>query len=220
MPAGHPLDRQRGWRVPSAGHKGSILPVCFGLRMLGPRAGAGLFFLCLLKIRLRMSNTSADSSLTGLNHFNAQGQAHMVDISDKAITARLAKAHGTIALSGASFAAVMQGTSKKGDILGIARIAAIQATKATSTLIPLCHPIGLSHVDVHFQLDEAAQSVRIEVTTRTVSSTGVEMEALTGAMAGLLTIYDMLKAVDKKMVIGGVEVIRKTGGKTEIGAGD
>lgn len=160
---------------------------------------------------------NVESASSALNHFNAQGQAHMVDISSKATTARLAKAEGWIRLSEPSYAAVKQGNSKKGDVLGIARIAAIQATKATSSLIPLCHPIGLSHVDVDFQLDATKKAVRIEVTTRTVSSTGVEMEALTGAMAGLLTIYDMLKAVDKQMVISEVKVIRKTGGKTEIG---
>ncbi|WP_434778211.1 cyclic pyranopterin monophosphate synthase MoaC [Neisseria sp. Ec49-e6-T10] len=149
-----------------------------------------------------------------LTHFNEAGQAHMVDVSAKSETKRLATAIGSISMSSEAFESLGFNASKKGDVLGIARIAAIQGTKQTAAIIPLCHPLALTHVDVVFQLDEVLHQVHIEVTTETVGRTGVEMEALSGVMAGLLTVYDMLKAVDKGMCIHGVTLLKKEGGKS------
>lgn len=152
--------------------------------------------------------------MSELTHFNAQGQAHMVDVGAKSETERVAKAAGTIVMLPETFAALMAGHNKKGDVLGIARIAAIQGTKQTSTLIPLCHPIGLTHVDTEFITDAEACSVTLTVTAKITGKTGVEMEALTGVMAGLLTVYDMLKAIDKGMQIINVRLLEKQGGKS------
>lgn len=152
--------------------------------------------------------------MTKLSHFDASGQAHMVDIAHKEATKRTAIAIGSISMSAEAFKLLEFNASRKGDVLGIARIAAIQGTKMTATMIPLCHPLSLSHVHVEFYKDESALSVQIEVTAETVGKTGVEMEALTGASAGLLTIYDMLKAVDKRMVIQNVHLVKKQGGKS------
>ncbi|MDH5856379.1 cyclic pyranopterin monophosphate synthase MoaC [Lampropedia aestuarii] len=151
-----------------------------------------------------------------LNHFDAQGQAWMVDVGNKQASQRLAVAQGAIQLSPATFAALEQPAhnSPKGDVLGVARIAAIQGAKQTSALIPLCHPLPLTHLSVAFALDAAQHRVVIEVTAKTVGKTGVEMEALTGASIGLLTIYDMLKAIDKSMVIDQVRLLQKDGGKS------
>ncbi len=154
---------------------------------------------------------SADNPLT---HFDAQGQAHMVDVGDKAHTARVARAAGSISMLPATFALVRDGNAKKGDVLGVARIAGIQASKRTSDLIPLCHPIALTKVSVDFSLDEANNRVDCEVTARTTGQTGVEMEALTAVSVALLTIYDMCKAVDRGMRIDGIHLLEKAGGKS------
>jgi cyclic pyranopterin monophosphate synthase len=149
-----------------------------------------------------------------LTHFDDDGQAHMVDVGDKAQTRRAARAEGNIVMSAATFAAIRQGTAKKGDVLGVARIAAIQATKRTGELIPLCHPIALTHVSVEFLLDADHCKVTCCVTTETVGRTGVEMEALTGVSAALLTIYDMCKAMDRGMRIDAIRLLEKQGGRS------
>ncbi len=149
-----------------------------------------------------------------LTHFDAAGQAHMVDVGAKAETARLARAQGRIRMQPATFELIRSGSAKKGDVLGIARIAAIQAAKRTADLIPLCHPIALTRVAAEFELDEASSSVTCTVTAETFGRTGVEMEALTACSAGLLTIYDMCKAVDRGMVIEEVRLLEKAGGKS------
>ncbi|MFV8606198.1 cyclic pyranopterin monophosphate synthase MoaC [Ralstonia pseudosolanacearum] len=149
-----------------------------------------------------------------LTHFDTAGQAHMVDVGDKAVTHRVAVATGLIHMLPTTFALVRDGTAKKGDVLGIARIAAIQGAKRTSDLIPLCHPLALTKVAVDFELDEADRTVRCTVRAETHGQTGVEMEALTAVQVGLLTIYDMCKAVDRGMVIGDVRLMEKRGGKS------
>ena len=149
-----------------------------------------------------------------LTHFDHQGQAHMVDVAAKAETHRSARAGGSIRMLPATLALVAGGTAKKGDVLGIARIAAIQAAKRTAELIPLCHPLPLTHVAVDFQIDAAASAVHIRVQAETVGKTGVEMEALTAVQVGLLTVYDMCKAVDRGMTITDVRLLEKQGGKS------
>ena len=151
---------------------------------------------------------------TPLTHFDAHGKAHMVDVGDKPATHRVAVAGGRIEMQPATLALIESGSAKKGDVLGIARIAGIMAAKKTSDLIPLCHPLALTHVGVEFEKEAALHRVHIHVTTETVGRTGVEMEALSGAMAGLLTVYDMLKAVDRGMQIDGVRLLEKLGGKS------
>ena len=147
-------------------------------------------------------------------HFDATGQAHMVDVAGKDVTRRVARAGGSIFMQPATFALIRAGTASKGDVLGVARIAAIQASKRTSELIPLCHPLALTKVAVAFEPDAAASAIAIEVTAETLGRTGVEMEALTAAAVGLLTIYDMCKAVDRGMRIEGVRLLEKSGGKS------
>jgi cyclic pyranopterin phosphate synthase len=154
---------------------------------------------------------SQDSPLT---HFDAAGQAHMVDVGAKAETARLARATGRIRMQPATFELIHSGSARKGDVLGVARIAAIQAAKRTGDLIPLCHPIALTRVAVEFELDESAATVTCTTTAETFGRTGVEMEALTACTAGLLTIYDMCKAVDRGMVIEEIRLLEKAGGKS------
>jgi cyclic pyranopterin phosphate synthase len=153
-----------------------------------------------------------------LTHFDAHGQAHMVDVAGKPATRRIAVATGRIEMLPATFALIESGTAKKGDVLGIARIAGIQAAKKTSELIPLCHPLALTRVAVGFDLaaatDAEAASVTCTATVETVGPTGVEMEALTAVQVALLTIYDMAKAVDRGMVINGVRLVEKLGGKS------
>ncbi|MCD8518118.1 MAG: cyclic pyranopterin monophosphate synthase MoaC [Burkholderiaceae bacterium] len=149
-----------------------------------------------------------------LTHFDASGQAHMVDVGDKASTKRQAVVRGSITLGELAMQKVLEGTSKKGDVLGIARIAGIMASKKTSDLIPLCHPIGLTKVSIEFETDEQACRIDCTATAETVGQTGVEMEALTAASVALLTIYDMLKAVDRGMVIGPIALQEKLGGKS------
>ena len=149
-----------------------------------------------------------------LTHFDAQGQAHMVDVAAKDVTHRVARATGHISMLPATLTLIISGTAKKGDVLGIARIAAIQAAKRTADLIPLCHPLPLTHVSVKFALDEAQSAVHCSAQVETLGRTGVEMEALTAVQIGLLTIYDMCKAVDRGMVMGGIKVLTKQGGKS------
>ena len=149
-----------------------------------------------------------------LTHFDADGQAHMVDVGAKAETRRVAIATGRILMQPETFAMIRAGTAKKGDVLGIARIAAIQASKRSSELIPLCHPIPLTRVTVDFELDEAESALRCTVNAETVGRTGVEMEALTAVSVAALTVYDMLKAVDRGMVIGNIRLALKEGGKS------
>ncbi|WP_227817394.1 cyclic pyranopterin monophosphate synthase MoaC [Nitrogeniibacter aestuarii] len=149
-----------------------------------------------------------------LTHFDADGQAHMVDVGGKTETKRVAVAEGRITMEPATFRMVKEGSAKKGDVIGIARIAAIQASKRTSDLVPLCHPLPLTRVAVDFTLDEAASSITCNVTAETVGRTGVEMEALTAVQVGLLTIYDMCKAVDRGMCMEGIRLLEKLGGKS------
>ncbi len=156
-----------------------------------------------------------DGTMNDLTHFNAQGQAHMVDVGGKAETRRTAVAEGWIRMQPATLARIREGSAAKGDVLGVARLAAIMAAKRTSDLIPLCHPIALSRVAAEFTLDESGSRVRCEVTAECTGRTGVEMEALTAVQVGLLTIYDMCKAVDRGMVMEGVRLLEKRGGKSD-----
>ncbi|MDO9015252.1 MAG: cyclic pyranopterin monophosphate synthase MoaC [Polynucleobacter sp.] len=149
-----------------------------------------------------------------LTHFDSSGQAHMVNVGDKPNTHRIAIATGSISMLPATFDLVEAGNHKKGDVLGIARIAGIQASKKTSDLIPLCHPLALSHISLQFELDRASHSIRCQVQAETTGPTGVEMEALTAVQVALLTIYDMCKGVDRGMVMGDVKLLEKSGGKS------
>jgi cyclic pyranopterin monophosphate synthase len=153
----------------------------------------------------------SDSPLT---HFDAQGQAHMVDVAGKAETHRIARASGVIRMLPATLALIQSGSAKKGDVLGIARIAAIQGSKRTADLVPLCHPLPITKVAVEFEADAAASLVRCIAQVETLGRTGVEMEALTAVQVGLLTIYDMCKAADRGMVMGEIRVLQKQGGKS------
>ena len=156
-------------------------------------------------------NTTA---ATALSHFDDQGQAHMVDVADKSVTHRVARASGLIRMQRATLELIASGHAKKGDVLGVARIAAIQATKRTSDLVPLCHPLPITHVAVAFELDHTGPSVRCTAQVETLGRTGVEMEALTAVQIGLLTVYDMCKAVDRGMVMGDIRLLEKRGGKS------
>lgn len=149
-----------------------------------------------------------------LTHFDSTGQAHMVDVGHKTETARIARAAGSIFMQPATLALIRSGSAKKGDVIGIARIAAIQASKRTGELIPLCHPIALTRVAADFVIDEAQNAVHCEVTAECFGKTGVEMEALTALSVGLLTIYDMAKAVDRGMRIDNIRLLEKSGGKS------
>jgi cyclic pyranopterin phosphate synthase len=149
-----------------------------------------------------------------LTHFDAAGEAHMVDVGDKPVTHRVAVAAGRIRMSPLTLDLVRAGTTKKGDVLGVARIAAIQAAKRTSELIPLCHPLPLTRVAVEFSLDAATSSIECTARAETRGQTGVEMEALTAVQVGLLTIYDMVKSADRGMVIDNVRLLEKHGGKS------
>ena len=149
-----------------------------------------------------------------LTHFDENGQAHMVNVGDKASTYRIAIATGKISMLSETFKMVEAGTHKKGDVLGIARIAGIQASKKTAELIPLCHPLALSHVSLEFQISSKDNSITCQVRAETTGPTGVEMEALTAVQVTLLTIYDMCKAVDRGMVMGDIRLLEKSGGKS------
>ncbi|TKC89747.1 cyclic pyranopterin monophosphate synthase MoaC [Trinickia terrae] len=149
-----------------------------------------------------------------LTHFDAAGQAHMVDVGGKQETKRIAVARGSIRMLPETLELIRGGNAKKGDVLGIARIAAIQGAKRTADLIPLCHPLALTRVTVDFALDEALPGVSCTAQVETLGRTGVEMEALTAVQVGLLTVYDMCKAVDRGMTITDVKVLEKHGGKS------
>lgn len=150
----------------------------------------------------------------GLTHFDEKGQAVMVDVSDKGITSRIAIATGRIQVNEAVFKAIAEGTVKKGDVLGVARIAGIMAAKKTWELIPMCHPLMITKCSIDFSLDEAHLEVEAQCLVKVNGQTGVEMEALTGVQVALLTIYDMCKAIDKGMVIKEVKLMEKQGGKS------
>ncbi|PWE28430.1 cyclic pyranopterin monophosphate synthase MoaC [Pararhodobacter marinus] len=152
--------------------------------------------------------------MSGLTHFDAEGRAVMVDVSDKPVTARVATASAHVVMQPETLAHILQGTAKKGDVLGVARLAGIMAAKKTSELIPLCHPLPITKVTVDLTPDEVLPGVRILAEVKTTGQTGVEMEALTAASTAALTVYDMLKAVEKGMEIGGIAVLRKEGGKS------
>jgi cyclic pyranopterin phosphate synthase len=158
--------------------------------------------------------STSDKADPGLTHFDASGEAHMVDVGAKAETHRIAIASGTIRMKPETLAIIQSGTAKKGDVLGIARIAAIMGAKRTSDLIPLCHPLALTRVTVDFGIDENLSGVICTARVETSGKTGVEMEALTAVQVGLLTIYDMCKAVDRGMVMTDVRVLEKRGGKS------
>ena len=152
--------------------------------------------------------------MSGLTHFDATGQAQMVDVGDKAVTDRVAVAHGYIRMAPATFERVRDGRAAKGDVLGVARIAAIQAAKRTWELIPLCHPIALTRITIEFELDAATSRIECRARCQCRGQTGVEMEAMTAVQVGLLTVYDMCKAVDRAMVIEAVRLLEKDGGKS------
>lgn len=152
--------------------------------------------------------------MSEFTHFDAAGRAVMVDVADKADTRRIAVARGRIRMVPDTLARILDGRAAKGDVLGVARIAAIQATKRTAELIPLCHPVALTRVTVEFEPDAAAAAIDCTVVAETVGKTGVEMEALTGVSAALLTVYDMCKAVDRGMVIESVRLLEKAGGRS------
>jgi len=160
--------------------------------------------------------TKPDTSLAndGLTHFNESGQAHMVDVGEKKETHRIAIATGTIRMKPETLAIIQSGSAKKGDVLGIARIAAIMGAKKTSDLIPLCHPLALTRVNVEFEIKESESAIVCTAQVETIGKTGVEMEALTAVQVGLLTIYDMCKAVDRGMRMMDVKLLEKHGGKS------
>ena len=152
--------------------------------------------------------------MTGLTHFDAQGQAHMVDVSGKPVTDRMAVAVGAVRMTAETLTLITEGRAKKGDVLSVARLAGIMAAKKTSDLIPLCHPLPITKVALELTLDPSLPGVRIEATVKTSGQTGVEMEALTAVSVAALTVYDMVKAVEKSMVIDGIRLILKDGGKS------
>lgn len=149
-----------------------------------------------------------------LTHFDGAGQAHMVDVSEKAVTDRIATAQAWVKMLPETFDILQEGSAKKGDVLGIARLAGIMGAKKTADLIPLCHPLPITKVSLDLQSDASLPGVRIEATVKTSGQTGVEMEALSAASTAALTVYDMLKAVDRGMEIGGLRVVLKDGGKS------
>ncbi|MCZ7675682.1 MAG: cyclic pyranopterin monophosphate synthase MoaC [Roseovarius sp.] len=152
--------------------------------------------------------------MTGLTHFDEHGHAHMVDVSQKPETARVASAEGWVKMTPETFEIMTEGRAKKGDVLGVARLAGIMGAKRTADLVPLCHPLPIAKVALDLVPDAALPGVRIKATVRTTGRTGVEMEALTAVSTAALTVYDMLKAVDRAMQIGGIRVTLKDGGKS------
>ena len=152
--------------------------------------------------------------MSGLTHFDAQGQAHMVDVSDKDHTDRIAVAEGYVRMSVQTLDMITEGRAKKGDVLSVARLAGIMGAKKTADLIPLCHPLPITKVALDLTADPTRPGIRVEATVKTSGQTGVEMEALTAVSTACLTIYDMVKAVEKSMVIEGVQLILKDGGKS------
>jgi len=178
--------------------------------------GSTTFNSCnsLLPMTSKTSPGKIGTAQNGLTHFDESGQAHMVDVGAKAETHRIAVARGTIRMEPETLAIIQSGTAKKGDVLGIARVAAIMASKRTSDLIPLCHPLALTRVTVDFDIHAEHSAVTCTAQVETFGKTGVEMEALTAVQIGLLTIYDMCKAVDRRMVISDVRLMEKQGGKS------
>lgn len=152
--------------------------------------------------------------MAGLTHFDESGNAHMVDVSGKDITARIARAEGHVRMAAETLAMITENRAKKGDVSGIARLAGIMGAKETARLIPLCHPLPISKITVDLDPDEALPGLRITATVKTTGQTGVEMEALTAVSTAALTVYDMVKAADKNMEIGGIRIILKDGGKS------
>ena len=152
--------------------------------------------------------------MTGLTHFDGKGDAHMVDVSDKAVTSRVAVAEGYIKMLRETFDTITEGRAKKGDVLAVARLAGIMGAKKTADLIPLCHPLPITKVAVDLTPDPDLPGIRVEATVKTTGQTGVEMEALNAASIAALTVYDMCKAVDRAMEIGGIRVVLKDGGKS------
>ncbi len=152
--------------------------------------------------------------MTGLTHFDGKGDAHMVDVSNKAVTSRIAVAEGWIKMAAETYEIITEGRAKKGDVLGVARLAGIMGAKHCSNLIPLCHPLPITKVAVELTPDRSLPGIRIKATVKTTGQTGVEMEALTAVNVTALTVYDMTKAVDKSMEIGGIRLILKEGGKS------
>ncbi len=152
--------------------------------------------------------------MSKLTHFNKQGEAHMINVGDKRISHRIAIADGRICMQAETLKLVKTGGHKKGDVLGIARIAAIMGAKKTSELVPLCHPIALTSVEVEFKVEEAPAAIYCKATAETKGQTGVEMEAITAVQVALLTIYDMCKAVDRGMILQDIALLSKTGGKS------
>ena len=149
-----------------------------------------------------------------LSHVDESGRARMVDVTAKPETERMARARGEIRMQAATLAAIRENQAPKGDVLGVARVAGVLAAKRTAELVPLCHSLPLTDVDVAFELDDALPGVRAEAVARTVGRTGVEMEAIVAVSIALITVYDMAKAVDKTMVLGGIELVEKRGGKS------
>lgn len=152
--------------------------------------------------------------MTGLTHFDTQGHAHMVDVSDKPVTARMAVAEGKVVMSAETLAIVTSGQTSKGDVLGVARLAGIMGAKRTADLIPLCHPLPITKVALELTPEPALPGIVVQATVRTGGQTGVEMEALTAVSVACLTIYDMVKAVEKTMRIEGIRLLVKDGGKS------
>jgi cyclic pyranopterin phosphate synthase len=152
--------------------------------------------------------------MSGLTHFDPQGQAHMVDVSEKEHTDRIAVAEGYVHMSSQTLETITEGRAKKGDVLSVARLAGIMAAKKTSDLIPLCHPLPITKVSLDLTADPALPGIRVEATVKTSGQTGVEMEALTAVSTSCLTIYDMVKAIEKSMTIDGIRLILKDGGKS------
>ena len=150
--------------------------------------------------------------MSALTHISASGEAHMVDVSGKAVSARVAVAEGRVTMQAATLALIREGDAKKGDVLGTARLAGIMAAKRTAELIPLCHPLALTKVTVDLTLDDALPGVRVEASAKVTGQTGVEMEALTAVSVACLTIYDMVKAADRAMRIEGIHLVEKSGG--------
>ncbi len=149
-----------------------------------------------------------------LNHFNARGEAHMVDVGEKKNTQRRAVAEGKITMQAETLQRILDGNNKKGDVLAVARIAGIMAAKKTPELVPLCHPLSITHIDIELKTDTASSSVLCKATVETTGKTGVEMEALTAVQISLLTVYDMCKAMDKAMTINAIQLLSKSGGKS------
>lgn len=172
--------------------------------------------LSLSQLPVRKGVVAMDEEKKMLNHFDEEGRAHMVDVGAKKDSERIAIAQGCISMKREAYFLMKSGRAKKGDVLGIARIAGIMAAKKTSELIPLCHNIVLQHVSIEFDFDDARARTRVRAEVRSTGKTGVEMESLTAVSVSLLTIYDMCKSMDKGMHISDVELVRKEGGKSGV----